>query len=122
MKTIKITYWVTTVIVALMMFFSTYSYLTKDEMRQAFHHLGYPDYFRIELAVAKFIGAVFLLVPVGARIKEWIYAGFAVTFISAFIAHTVAEDPASVRIMPLIFLVLLVISYTTYHKLHKVVI
>lgn len=52
MKTIKITYWITTAIVALMMTYSAYSYLTKEAMQQAFHHLGYPDYFRMELAIA----------------------------------------------------------------------
>src|SRR5688572_27290226 len=41
MKAIKITYWVTTAIVSLMMAFSAYAYLTQDAMRQAFHHLGY---------------------------------------------------------------------------------
>jgi len=116
MKTIKITYWVTTAVVALMMVFSTYSYLTKDEMVQAFKHLGYPDYFRIELAYAKLVGAILLIAPVAVRIKEWVYAGFAVTFISAFIAHTASGDPVNYRLMPVIFLAILIISYITYHK------
>ena len=50
MKAIKITYWVTTAIVALMMTYSAYAYLTQPAMLQAFHHLGYPGYFRMELA------------------------------------------------------------------------
>jgi len=32
-----------------MMIFSAYYYLTKEAMQQGFHHLGYPDYFRVEL-------------------------------------------------------------------------
>ena len=119
MKTIKITYWITTAIVALMMTYSGYAYLTMDKMEQAFQHLGYPDYFRVELAFAKFIGALLLVLPLNARIKEWAYAGFTITFISAFIAHTFSGDPTSVRIMPVIFLVLLTVSYLTYHKWHK---
>lgn len=116
MKAIKITYWVTTAIVSLMMAFSAYAYLTQDAMRQAFHHLGYPDYFRVELAIFKIIGAVLLLAPVAKTVKEWTYPGFAVIFVSAFIAHTASGDPVSVRIMPVIFLALLVVSYLTYQR------
>jgi uncharacterized membrane protein YphA (DoxX/SURF4 family) len=116
MKAIKITYWATTVIVAIMMVFSAYAYLTQDAMVQNFRHLGYPDYFRVELAIGKLIGAILLIAPVSARIKEWVYAGFIITFVSAFIAHTVSGDPVNYRVMPLIFLALLVTSYITYHK------
>lgn len=122
MKSIKITYWITTVIVAGMMAFSAFLYLTKPEIAQAFHHLGFPDYFRIELAVAKLIGAVLLLAPVGARVKEWVYAGFAITFVSAFIAHTASGDPMSNRMGPAIFLLLLIVSYITYHRQKKAVV
>ncbi|HEY9002425.1 MAG TPA: DoxX family protein [Mucilaginibacter sp.] len=120
MKAIKITYWVTTVIVAIMMIYSAYAYLTQDAMVQAFHHLGYPDYFRVELAIGKVIGAILLIAPVSARIKEWVYAGFIITFVSAFIAHTASGDPVNYRVMPVIFLVLLVTSYITYHKRNPV--
>lgn len=116
MKTTKITYWTVTAIVALMMVYSAYAYLTQPAMAQAFHHLGYPDYFRKELAIAKIIGAVLLLAPVAPRVKEWVYAGFAITFVSAIIAHISSGDPFSVWIAPLIFLVLLIVSYMFYHK------
>lgn len=120
MKVIKIIYWVTTAIVALMMSYSAYAYLTKPEIKEAFHHLGFADYFRIELAVAKLIGAVLLLLPVPGRLKEWTYSGFVITFISAFIAHTASGDPLSYRIMPLVFLCLLIVSYTCYQRTRKV--
>ena len=121
MKTLKIIYWTTTSIVALMMTYSAYAYLTQPAIEQGFQHLGFPGYFRIELAIAKFIGAVLLLVPVSAAIKEWVYAGFAITFISAFIAHTASGDSLSYSIMPLIFLAVLVTSYITFHKAHLAV-
>jgi hypothetical protein len=120
MKAIKITYWVTTVIVTIMMIYSAYAYLTQDTMVQAFHHLGYPDYFRVELAFGKLIGAILLIAPVSARIKEWVYAGFIITFVSAFIAHTASGDPVNYRIMPLVFLAFLIISYVTYHRRNPV--
>ena len=120
MKAIKITYWATTVIVTIMMIYSAYAYLTQDAMVQAFHHLGYPDYFRVELAYGKLIGAILLIAPVSARIKEWVYAGFIITFVSAFISHLSLGDPANYYSMPLIFLALLIVSYVTYHKRNPV--
>ncbi|OKS87358.1 DoxX family protein [Mucilaginibacter polytrichastri] len=119
MKATKITYWITTAIVALMMLYSASAYLTQPAMAAAFKHLGYPDYFRIELAIGKITGAILLLVPLTARIKEWAYAGFAITFVSAFIAHSASGDPVPNRLMPLIFLILLIVSYITYHKQRK---
>jgi uncharacterized membrane protein YphA (DoxX/SURF4 family) len=118
MKAINITYWITTSIVALMMLFSVYAYLTNPDMTAAFQHLGYPDHFRIALAIAKFIGAALLLAPVAARIKEWAYAGFTFTFIGAFLAHSAAGDPVSARVMPVIMLFLLVASYVTLNRRH----
>lgn len=119
MKTIKIIYWSTTAIIGFMMTYSAYAYITQDAMHQGFIHLGFPAYFRIELAIAKFAGAILLLAPVSARVKEWVYAGFTFTFISAFIAHTASGDPVSNRAAPIIFLMLLVASYWSYHKLHS---
>lgn len=117
MKTIKITYWASTAIVALMMIYSAYAYLTVPMMDQAFQHLGFPAYFRVELAVAKILGAVLLIAPVASRFKEWAYAGFSITFVSALIAHTMSGDPVSARIMPVIFLLLLIVSYFSYKKM-----
>jgi DoxX-like family len=120
MKTINITYWITTSIVGLMMLFSTYAYLSDPAIAAAFQHIGYPDHFRIALALAKFVGVILLAAPVAARIKEWAYAGFTFTFVGAFLAHTAAGDPGAVRIMPVIFLLLLIVSYVTYHRRNTV--
>jgi hypothetical protein len=117
MKSNKIIYWVSTAILGLMMLFSAYSYFTNPEMAQAFQHFGFPNYFRIELGTAKILGALVLLIPqIPARIKEWSYAGFAITFISAAIAHYSSGDPFSVIIMPITFLIILVVSYIYFHK------
>lgn len=119
MKAIKIIYWISTIIVSLMMAFSAYAYLTDPNMEQGFTHMGYPSYFRVELAIAKLIGVVLLLAPVAARIKEWAYAGFTFVFVSAFIAHAASGDPVSAQVMPLVILAILGASYITYHKLAK---
>ena len=116
MKVFKITYWATTAVFSLMMAFSAYAYVTQPDVKQGFVHLGFPDYFRVELAVAKLLGAVVLLAPVATRFKEWAYAGFGIVLVSAFIAHTAAGDPLSMRIGPLVALALLLASYFTWHK------
>jgi len=117
MKKNKIIYWTATGILGAMMLFSAYGYLTIEEMKAGFVHLGFPAYFRIELATAKIIGTLVLLVPfIPKRIKDAAYVGFAITFISAFIAHTSSGDPLSVAIMPLIFLGILVVSFIYNNK------
>jgi hypothetical protein len=120
MKATKITYWITTSIIALMMVYSFYAYLTQTAIIQGFQHLGFPTYFRIELAIAKLIGAILILQPLSKLAKEWAYAGFTITFVSAVIAHVSSGDPAGVFMAPAIFLVILAISYFTYRKLQKV--
>ncbi len=117
MKTIKITYWISSAIVALMMTFSAYAYLTVPAIKDNFTQIGFPSFFRVELAIAKMLGAVLLLLPVATRVKEWVYAGFGITFISAFIAHSAAGDPVSVKLGPIIFLALLLVSYFSYHRM-----
>ena len=63
-------------------------------MAQAFTHLGFPAYFRVELSWFKLLGVLFLLVPVPARLKDWVYAGFAIDLGSALIAHfSVGDGP-----------------------------
>jgi len=116
MKAIKITYWVSTSIVSLMMLVSSYMYFTNPMIAGTFHHLGFPEYFRIELGSAKLIGLLILIIPTYARLKEWAYAGFTITFISAAIAHTESGDGAQIIATPLILLVILFVSYFTFHK------
>ena len=117
MKKDKIIFWITTGIVSVMMLYSAFSYLTNEQIKLAFVHLGFPSYFRIELAIAKALGSIVLLLPIFPnRLKEFAYFGFTITFISAFIAHISSGDPISVATAPLVFLVILLISYIYFHK------
>ena len=117
MKKNKMIYWTSTVIVAALMVFSAYSYFTNEAVKSAFVHLGFPSYFRIELATAKLLGAAILLIPfVPAAFKQFAYVGFAITFISAFIAHIAAGDAALVAVMPLAFLGVLLVSWFYHSK------
>lgn len=109
----SIIYWSTTGIVSAMMLFSAFMYMTKAEVKEGFTLMGFRSFFRVELAVAKVIGAIVLMAPISMVLKEWAYAGFTIVFISAFIAHTAEGHPVSKRIPPLVFLVLLMVSYVS---------
>jgi len=116
MKRTNIIYWVATALVALQAGLAGIMYFTNPEVGTGFAHLGFPDYFRWELGIAKFIGALAILLPmVPLRVKEWAYAGLAIVFLSAFIAHT-AVDGINTAIAPVVSLVLLAISYLFLHK------
>jgi hypothetical protein len=86
-KAKTIVYWTVTALFCLQMSFTAYAQLRLPQVAQAFTHLGFPAYFRVELSWAKLLGVVLLLAPVPARLKEWAYAGFAINLASALIAH-----------------------------------
>jgi len=46
----------------------------------------------VELSWGKLLGVVLMLALVPARLKEWAYAGFAITLASALIAHLSMGD------------------------------
>ena len=82
-----IAFWAATALFCLQIGFTAYAQLTLPQVAEAFTGLGFPAYFRMELAWAKLLGVVLLVAPVPARLKEWAYAGFAFTLGSALIAH-----------------------------------
>jgi hypothetical protein len=87
-----VAYWLVAALFCLQMSFTAYAQLRLPQVAEAFAHLGFPDYFRIELSWAKLLGVAFLLAPVPARLKEWAYAGFAIDLASAVIAHVAVGD------------------------------
>lgn len=109
----KIAYWVSTGLVAVLSIFAAFAYLSGGPQAVGgFAHVGYPQQLRIILGIAKPLGAIALVVPGLAKLKEWAYAGFTFAWISAFIAHYLAKDgPAAFT--PLVLLLILVISYLT---------
>jgi len=85
-------YWGVTGLFCLQMAFTAYAQLRLPQVAEAFAHLGFPGYFRVELSLAKLVGVALLLAPVPARLKEWAYAGFAIDVGSAVIAHLSVGD------------------------------
>ena len=119
----KTVYWVATGIVCSVMVFSAINFNLNNPlgpMKGAFAHLGFPNYFKIELTVAKILGVLALLIPgIPPRVKEFAYAGFAITLISASIAHFSSGDGILFVIDPLLFLGALIVSYLYFTKLRE---
>jgi hypothetical protein len=99
------------------MLFAAFQYLTSPKMAAVFTHLGFPQYFRVELAVAKVLGVAALLIPGALLLKEWAYVGFSITLISAFIAHICSKDGPKEFMAPVIFGIVLAVSYFTSHPI-----
>src|SRR4029079_8324561 len=106
-----IAYWIVTAIFCLQMAFTAFAQWRLPQVAEMFTHLGFPDYFRVELSWAKLFGVALLLAPVSARLKEWAYAGFAITLASALIAHFAVGDGPEVWSWAAVTSVLWGISY-----------
>lgn len=120
MKKAKIIFWITTIIIFLfegvMPALTSQSEMAKEGLR----HLGYPEYFGNALVVFKILGVLALVIPsVPKNIKEWAYAGFGFDFIFASISHFAVDGVNFQSFFPLIFLVILAISYIYYHKIER---
>lgn len=119
MKKFKIAYWISTGIFGILLTFMGIMYFISPEIATTFDQLGFPDYLRIELGIAKIVGGVLLLIPFRGRLNEWVYAGFTFNLLSASLAHFASGDPISKILVPLVLLAILAASYITGHKLDK---
>ena len=116
-KGITTGYWIATSLFALQMGFTAYAQLRLPQVADAFTHLGFPAYFRVELSLLKLAGILVLLLPAPDRLKEWAYAGFAITLVSALIAHLSVGDDASKWSWAAGTAVLWAMSYFFFRKL-----
>ncbi len=91
-KGMVVAFWTVTALFCLQIVFTAYAQLRLPQVADAFTHLGFPAYFRVELSLAKLLGVALLLAPVPTRLKEWAYAGFAINLVSALIAHLSMGD------------------------------
>lgn len=113
----KIGYWVFTGLFCLQMGFTAIAQLTMTQATSMFPHLGFPDYFRVELGVLKLVGIGVLLMPnAPARLKEWAYCGFAIVLGSALYAHLAVGDTLPMWIWAVGTFALGAGSYAFYHR------
>jgi hypothetical protein len=109
---LKIAYWATTTIAAVMLLLDVIYLTGSAQIVAAINHLGYPQHLRLVLGVAKPAAGVVLLLPGLRVLKEWAYAGVTFAWSMAFLAHSLAGDGA-VALFPLVLLALLIVSYLT---------
>ncbi|MBI2112566.1 DoxX family protein [Candidatus Woesearchaeota archaeon] len=116
-KTIKLLYWILTILFSLAMLFSGISELMQtEEGKEAMKHLGYPAYLNTILGVAKVLGVIALLQWRFKTIKEWAYAGFTIDIIGAATSiYFVGDGILALTTLP--FLIVLFSSYYLWKKI-----
>lgn len=108
----KIIYWTSTILLSLGMFSGGAAQLFRaKENVEGIIHLGYPVYFLGILGVWKILGVVALLVPQFPLLKEWAYSGFFFAMTGAVISHMASGDNFTLYSAPLVFSLLVMVSW-----------
>lgn len=119
MKKTNILYWIFTgLFAAFMAFGAIFDIISHPDAIKTVHDgLGYPLYFIPFIGVAKFLGAIVIVLPGFHRIKEWAYAGFAFDLIGATYSTIAIGQPGWAFMF--IFLAFFAVTYFLYHKRKK---
>jgi hypothetical protein len=105
-------YWMSTGVIALAFGMGGLAYLAGSEMQlKGMAELGYPAYFVTILGVCKVLGAVAIVAPGFARLKEWAYAGIAFDLIAAAASHAAVGHSNGKIIAPLVVLAIAAVSW-----------
>jgi len=113
MKRKKITYWIATGFVAIIMAASGALAISHaPSYMKALAHLGYPTYFSNLLGLGKLAGVCVLLLPGLPKLKEWAYVAFGITVLSASYSHFSSGDGLW-ALDPLVTFAALAVSYLT---------
>jgi hypothetical protein len=108
----KIGYWAATGLIGFAFVFGgVLDVMRGPDVVAGLGHLGYPAYFAVILGIWKLLGALAIVVPGFARVKEWAYAGMFFDLTGAAISHAVTGDPVGNVITPLVMLAILIASY-----------
>jgi uncharacterized membrane protein YphA (DoxX/SURF4 family) len=121
MKKTNILYWVFTGLFAALMLMSGIPDIFSNPVAvQGMHvELGYPTFFIPFIGVAKFLGAVAILVPGFPRLKEWAYAGLFFDLIGAtYSILAIGKPDWMFMVLPL---TLAIASYVLYQKRKKLI-
>lgn len=116
-KAVKITYWITTILLALFILPGAF-FMNSELAKQGAAHLLIPEWLRWEVGIGQVIGGLLLLIPMPKRWKEWGYVGLGIVYISAFIGHLSVDGMQAMTFQALLMFVILLISYICYHKLN----
>jgi uncharacterized membrane protein YphA (DoxX/SURF4 family) len=117
MKKIRVFYWITTILLSLLMLFSAVSSLISPvQATDFFKTISMPAYLIPFLSVAKLLGVIAILVPGFPRIKEWAYAGLMYDLIGAAYCNYGAGKTAGEWAPIFLFIAIGFASYFLYHR------
>ncbi|MDB5218220.1 MAG: hypothetical protein JWO86_6147 [Myxococcaceae bacterium] len=111
MKARVVAYWISTVIVAVVMIASIVGVMKNPDAIAGMQHLGYPIYFLVVLSTWKVLGGLTLLAPKLPRLKEWAYAGAIFDFTGASMSHASVGDDIGHIVVPLVIAVIALASW-----------
>lgn len=118
MKKVKITFWISTGLLSLLMVGSAAMYIGMNaEAVKTFQSLGYPGYLAYPLALAKLMGVLTIWFIKSEKLKEWTYAGFFFNFLLALFAHIMIADGGYGAAA--VALLLLAASYFSWKKINE---
>ena len=121
-KRINIIYWIVTIIFSLANLFSGISgFFLNQQSLEIMKLLGYPAYLLLIIGVAKTLGSVVLVQTKFKTIKEWAYAGFAIDYLGASASYLLS-GLTLMAIVPLVFLVVMFVSYFFWKKKERMMI
>ncbi len=121
-KTIKILYWVFTILFSALMLFTAIPDILNEPDAITFMNglLQYPLYIIPFIAWAKVLGVIAIIIPMNGifaeRIKEWAYAGMAFDLVGATYSIIVISGINASELFMLLPIALGVCSYIFYHK------
>lgn len=116
-KSLKISYWATTIIFILFMIMDGIGGITQQKDGQdAFRMLGYPMYLLLIVGSAKLLGVVGLLQTYSSIVKEWAYAGFTFNFICAALSWAFVGEHTAFAIFPLVVLAIMAANYYLWKR------
>lgn len=119
-KSIKILYWVFTILFAAFAIMDGFGGITKQQAGiDVMQHLGFPVYAMQIMGVAKVLGAIAIIQTKFNTIKEWAFAGFVINFIGAFASRAFVGDSGMWLIFPVILLAFMFIPYLLWKRLES---
>lgn len=105
-------YWPSTITIVVFLLWSATTYLFSKSTILGIQALGFPDFFRIQLAILKVIAVFILLVPgFPLTIKIAAYSGVGLFLLTALVAHLVNGDSWIISMTLIVLMCLLYISF-----------
>ncbi|NER18308.1 DoxX family protein [Spongiivirga citrea] len=115
----KTVYWISTALLCLFLLWSAYTYIFSKTTIDGVKELGFPDFFRVQLAVLKVIAVLIILIPqIPLVAKDWAYAGVFLFFVTAIVAHAAHKDPFVIMLINVMLIGVLVVSRVWLYKVY----